>query len=385
MLEKKSRVFLTVAGIIIGIFTFTFFIFLSQGLTNAISGQFSSLGVNVLQVASAGNAGGPPQGGGALSDTDLARIEQVTSGTRYVAPYIFYNGLYEYGRENALMTSLSYPGEYWDEVSGDLGLEFEDGRMLRQGDSSVVVLGSKAAKDTFPDRELQVGNSIRHEGKSFRVIGIIEERGDLFVDSVMLMPFDDVKEIANQQDYSGVRVSFYEGEDIEAQREAILRKLNPNGQEERVSISSPEQAIEQFNNILGVLTMIISFISSVALLVGGINVMNTMYSAVLERINEISVMKAMGATNRDIMYLFLVESTILGLIGALIGFFMAYGVAELVSYVITTGLNFNVPVYFDAIFFIQVLFVTIFFAIVFGTYPALKAARVNPADNLRDE
>lgn len=384
MIEKKGRVFLTISGIIIGIFTFTFFIFLSQGLTNAISEQFSSFGVNVLGINPANAGGGGPPTGEGLTDTDVAKVKQVAKDFKYVAPFIFYQGFYEFSREGAVIVTVSYEDSFWEDVGEDLGIEIEKGRNIKAGDSGVVVIGAKTAQNAF-SRELDVGYSVEVEGRSFRIVGIIKERGDLFIDNSMLMPFDDVQEISGQDTYSGIRASFLEGADLEANREAILRRLNPNGEEERVRITSPEQVIEQVGNILGVLTLIISFVSSVALLVGGINVMNTMYSNVIERINEISVMKAMGATNRDVLVLFLMESSMLGFIGALIGFFMSYGVAEALSYFITNYLGYNVPVYFDFLFFIQVMIVTIFFAVLFGTYPATRAAYVDPADNLRDE
>lgn len=384
MFEKKSRVLLTISGIIIGIFTFTIFIFMSQGLSNAISEQFTSFGVNVLTVQPADAPGGGPPVGEGLTDTDVERIKQVISDSKYVAPSIFYSGRYEYNREFQSIVTLSYRSEDFSLVSEDLGFEIFEGRNLRPSDSSSVVLGAKAARDTF-ERELEVGNSIEIEDRKFRVIGILEERGDLFVDNSMLMPFDDIQEISGQDTYSAIRVSFFDNADLEENIQAIERRLNPNGEEKRVEISSPQQAVEQFNQILGVLTLIISFVSGVALVVGGINVMNTMYSNVLERINEISVMKAIGATNSDIRNIFLVESFILGFVGSFIGFILAYGLAEGLSYLITNFANYNVPVYFDFGFFLGVLLVTSFFAMLFGTYPAIRGSKVNPADNLRDE
>jgi putative ABC transport system permease protein len=385
MIEKKKRIFLTISGIIIGIFTFTFFIFLSQGLSNAITEQFSSFGLNVLVVRpyDAGN-GGPPTGSG-LDDTHISKIKQVIRGYKYVAPAIFTSQLYEAGREKAVVTSLAYPDEYWKDVFEDLGAEIQEGRFLRQGDRNVVLLGAKTAREAFNNKQITVGSSLKIGDRSFRVIGILKERGDLFVDNALLMPFKDIKEVSNQETYSVIRISFYQDVDLETQQEAILRKLNPNNKEKVVSISSPQQAIDQFNSILGVLTMIIGFVSGIALLVGGINVMNTMYSSVLERINEISVFKAIGSTNGNILKLFLVESGILGFLGGLIGFLGAFSLAKYLSYIIITIAKYNVPVYWDTSFFIEVLLVTTIAAMIFGTYPAARAAKINPSDNLRDE
>jgi putative ABC transport system permease protein len=110
-----------------------------------------------------------------------------------------------------------------------------------------------------------------------------------------------------------------------------------------------------------------------------------MYSNVIERINEISIMKALGATNEDIRNLFLIESATLGIIGSFIGFGLSYLLAEVVSFFITSYYGYNVPINFDFLLFIGVILVTAFFAALFGTYPALRAAHVNPANNLKED
>lgn len=386
MFEKKGRVFLTIAGIVIGIFTFTFFMMASQGLSNAITEQFSAFGLNVLGVQAIENVQNGPPGGGGLDDTDLNKIKQVVSDYKYIAPGIFYTGQFEYGRQKTQILSLAYPDEYWDDIRSDLGTEIEYGRDLRTGDVNVVVLGAKTAREAFgKDHPIPLGSSLKINGKSLRVIGILKERGDLFVDSSMITSFDTIKSISGQDTYTVIRISFYDSADLDFMQNAIEDKLNPRNKEKKVNVTSPKKAIEQFNQILGVLQLIIGFVSSIALLVGGINVMNTMYSNILERINEISVMKALGARNEDIRNLFLIESSILGFIGAFIGFMLAYGLAETLSYIITNFAGYNVPVYFDPVFFLVVVITTGLLAMLFGTYPAIRAAKVNPADNLRDD
>lgn len=385
MIEKKKQVFLTIAGIIIGIFTFTFFLFVSQGLSNAITEQFSSLGLNTLTVQSFSGAAtnGPPSGEG-LTETQIARITQVVDDLDYIAPSIFYTGLFEYGREQSRVTTVGFPDEYLNNIEEDFGIEMEEGRFLRQGDQGVIVLGNNVV-DQFGERPVSIGTSLKFNGSSYRVIGIVKDRGDLFLDSSAYVSFDDSREISGQDTYTQLRVSFYEGTDLQEMQQRIEDRLNPANGEKVISVSSPQQAIEQFNEIIGVLSLIIGFVSFIALLVGGINVMNSMYSNVLERINEISVFKAIGAKNEDILILFLIESSILGLIGALLGFAGAYGLAELLSYIIINYAGFNVPVYWNSLFFIEIVGATTIAAMLFGTYPAVKASKVDPADNLRDE
>lgn len=387
MFEKKGRVFLTIIGIVIGIFTFSFFMLASQGLSNTITAQFSSFGLNVLAVQAIENSGsnGPPAGGG-LTDSDIAKIKQVVRDYRYITPGINYMGQYEYGRKKAQIYAVSYPDDKLDYIKKDLTIEIGQGRNLRTGDSNVVILGYKTAKEVFgKENPVVIGSVLKVNGMNLRVVGIIKERGDLFIDNGMIMPFETMKKVSGQTTYSAIRISFNDNADLAFNENAINTKLNPNSKEKRIVVTSPKKVIDQFNQIIGVLQLIIGFVSSVALMVGGINVMNTMYSNILERTNEISVMKALGARNSDIRNLFLLESSILGFIGAFIGFMLAYGLAKSLSVLIKIFSGYIVPVYFNIGFFLAVVIVTSLFAMLFGTYPAIRAARVNPADNLRDE
>ena len=213
--EKKGRVILTISGIIIGIFTFTFFIFLSQGLSNAITEQFTTFGVNIIgiQPASASFASGPP-GGGGLTDTDLARVKQVIKDYKYVAPGIFYTGQYEYSRLKHSFTSLAYPDDKWGQINLDIGAIPNEGRFLKQGDSGVAVIGAKVVDAFGQGKELTVGSVIKANGQSLRIIGILKSKGDLMIDNAILIPWDDMKAISNQNTYTMIRASFYENVDI---------------------------------------------------------------------------------------------------------------------------------------------------------------------------
>ena len=273
--EKKSRTFLTISGIIIGIFTFTFFLFVAQGLGNAIEEQFSGFGLNVLSVQSlnsGGGGGGGPPGGGGLTDSDVAKVTQVVRDYKYIAPQNFYSsGLWEYNREKISQVAVGFPDKYIVEVGEDLGLEVIEGRNIRPGDRGVIVVGAKA-RESY-EKDLSVGASVKINDQSFRVIGLYKEKGDLFLDSSFIVAFDDIADLRGDDTYSALRISFLEGADLELMERNIDRRLNPNGDAKTVRISSPKDAIERFDQILGVLTLIISLISGIALLVGGINVM----------------------------------------------------------------------------------------------------------------
>ena len=385
ILQNKKRFFLTISGIVIGIFVFTFFLFVSQGLSSAIEGQFSSLGKNVIVIRPESQADSGPPGGEGLDDTDVAKIRQVARKVKYIAPQIFYSsGQYEFKREKDFIVTLGMPDEFLEDVSSDLGIKMSQGRFLRKNDRGSIVIGHKVAHNTFDDL-VSVGDSLRVEDRKLKVVGVIKSRGDLFIDSSIYANFEDIKEISGQDTYTSVRVSFHEGADVEEQMQAILKKFNPSGKKKRIQISSPKQAIEQFNSIIGVLTLIIGTISGVALIVGGINIMNIMFSNAIEKTTTISTLKALGGTYNDIRNLFIIESAIYGTCGALIGFFLSFGLAKILAYLSTNFAGYTIIIDFELEFFLGIVFTTTLLAIIFGTYPALKAAKINPADNLRDE
>ena len=357
---------------------------MAQGLSNAITEQFESLGVNVLTVNPAGAQAGP-SGGEGLTDTDIARIEQVVTGVNYIASSISTSANFELGNEEENFFALGYSEENLRDVFRDLGVEAEQGRLLEQRDRGAILVGAGVANQGYQDQEIQLGNVMRVDDRSFRVIGIMEEQGDFFVDNSIFMPIRDVELISGQSTYGEIRVSFREGTDLEEMQERIENQLNPNPDEPEVDVISPQQVIDQLNEIVGVLTMVIAFVSSIALLVGGVNVMNTIHASVIERSKEISVMKAIGATNLDIKKIFFVESALYGLVGSTVGFLLSFGVAKLISVFIDVFTSFSVPVYFDYSLFIGVVLFTTVLTVIFGLYPASQSAKVKPIDNLNEE
>ncbi|MCH8520129.1 MAG: ABC transporter permease [Nanoarchaeota archaeon] len=199
MKEKPQRVFLTTFGIFIGIFTFVFFQFAGNGLSAGVEDQLSTFGLNVITLspADAPPQTGPPSGGG-ITQNQLREVERVARGYNYVTGGIFYPAIFSYGREEAVIVTQAFPDENLYDIEQDLNFNVAQGRNLRPGDRGVVVLGAKVAKETF-SRELQLGNSISFDNgevdRTFRVVGILEQRDDLFVDFSMRLSLSDIQDI----------------------------------------------------------------------------------------------------------------------------------------------------------------------------------------------
>ena len=247
--EKPLRVFLTTFGIFIGIFTFTFFQFAGNGLSQGVENQIASFGLNVLTISSPTNSqqNGPPGGGGVEQKT-IEELKRIASGYKYISGTIFYSTRFTYGREEETIVTLAYPDEDLNDVYEDSNVNIAQGRNIRQGDKGVVVLGAKVASDTY-SRELRVGNSLKVDEKSFRIVGILESKDDLFVDSSMRMSFSDIKDLSGQDTFTNVRISYFQGADIEAEKEKIDAYFNRPNQPKEIEISSPQQTLEQINSI----------------------------------------------------------------------------------------------------------------------------------------
>ena len=383
---NKKRTFLTLSGIIIGIFVFVFFILISMSLSLAIKDQFQSFGIDTINIRlSQSNSG--PSSDSKITSNDINEIKRVATNYKYVSGLKFYDALLEYKNEKKSFLILAY--EDWDLVNEDLQFDILLGRTIEDKDVSKIAFGNKAAKKFFEeedgDRVLNVFENVKIENNKFRVVGVLEERGDLFVDGAAYISFSDMEKLTNDSFYSGVVISYNEGEkDLDKEIEKLDKKLNSKNFE-KFSFSTPKNSIERFNTIINLLTFVILFISSVSIVVSFVNIMNSMYSNVVQRKNQISTMKAIGATNLDIAKLFLVESFFYGLVGSLIGFFLAFGLAKSISLIVTNVFRYNFFVSFNLELFILTIFLTSILSMFFGIYPALKASKTDPCKNLNDD
>lgn len=373
--ENKKRMFITISGIIIGIFTFTFFMFISQGMTQSVQDSFSATGMNVLEVYSLDNVG--------LTETDVQKIKQVVKDYNYISPTMYGEGIFEYSKIYENFAITAYDKNSVEDVFEEMNFKVQSGRLLKSKDKGVILIGNKIANEGFEDLVLKVGNSVKIDGKSFRIVGILEDKNSF--NNKIFIPFEDLQDLLDEEKYHTIKISLVDKEDVAITEKAILTKMNPNSKAKNIGVETPTKSMKESNKLIGALTMIVGFISGIVLLSGGINVMNTMYSNIKQRQNEISVMKAMGSTNFDILFLFLSESAFLGLIGSLIGFVIAYGLALISSYVALNFFDQSLPIIFDPIFFALIIGGAILMTSIFGAYPAFRGSSVNPADHLRDD
>ncbi|VVB78715.1 MacB-like periplasmic core domain protein [uncultured archaeon] len=392
MKKRKLRSWLTLLGIFIGIAAVVSLISLGDGLRTAITGQFGSLSVDTLTVQNAETGFGPPGSTAIkkLTDHDLKLAESV-SGVKIVIPRLIRVAKIEYNKdaEFSYLGSLPEDREKLDFIYENLNTKVDDGRLLTLNDHGKVILGSNFASENMFGKKLEAGSKITIQGKSFIVAGILKPGSSALMNGVVMMFEKDMKDaldIGDEIDLIVVRVE--DKDNIEKVAGDIKNKFRKDRKEkigeEDFTVQTPVQSLAAVNTILNIINIIVVGIASISLLIGGIGIANTMYTSVLERTKEIGTMKAIGAKNRDIMSLFVIESGLFGLIGgiagAIFGLFLSFLVSTSANTyfgenIITIGLSW--PLLIGAISF------SFFIGIFAGLIPSYQASKLKPVDALR--
>ena len=387
--KRKLRSWLTILGIVIGIAAVVALISLGQGLRTAVNAQFGALDTDVLTLQNKGTGFGPPGSTVVekLTDRDIKVLGQI-QGIDKIIPRLIRLVKVDYDNKVVYKYVLNLPGEkdLLEKVYGNLP-ELLDGKLLETGEKGKVVLGYDFVNDY--SGKIRVGDKLLVQDKEFEVKGILKNSGSFTINSVVFMQEKEMKELLNIEDeWDFIVIRIKNPDEIESLAEEIERKIRDNRNEkigeESFDVQTPLQSLAAVDTILTIINIIVSGIAGISLLIGGLGVMNTMYTSVLERTREIGTMKAIGAKNSRILELFLIESGLVGLIGGLVGALIGSGMALGVSSVANSffgenifAVNVSWQIFFGAVAFSFVL------GILSGTLPAYQASRLNPVEALR--
>ena len=389
--RRKLRSWLTMIGIFIGIAAVVALISLGQGLQNTIEEQFEQLGSDKIIIMPKG-MGPPGSAGGSLKLTskDLKIIENVR-GVEYASGYLVKQGQVIYKGESGIGFAQGQTEEDFERILEMTGLEILEGRKLKNDDKFKVVVGYNHIYKDLWNKPMQIGSTIEIEGYDFKVIGVVDKIGNPIDDGILYVNKDVLKEILNvENEESQIIAKTVEGFDPIDVAETIKRKLRQyrgeKEDQETFNVRTSEQLLESFSNIFAVVQAVLIGIAAISLLVGGIGIMNTMYTSVLERTKEIGVMKAIGGKNSDILFIFLFESGLLGLIGGMIGIGIGIGLGKIAEYIALNALGTDL---LQAVFPLYLIIGALSFSFLIGTLsgilPAMQAAKLKPADALRYE
>ena len=390
--HRGLRSWLTMLGIFIGIAAVVSLISLGQGLETAITGQFSTLSIDRLVVQNVGGSFGPPGIGSVkkLIEKDIKIIESVSGVERTIARIlrtakVNYNEITRF----EFIGSLPQKQEDIDYIYDSFSLEFESGKSPLSSERGKIVIGNDFKEDNGFDKDIRPGSSLEIQGKKFEVSGILKKTSSFQFNRAIFMLEEDMNDlfsIKNEFDFVVIQVE--DRDRVEKVASEIARKLrddrNQKLGEEDFSVQTPLQAIGTVNTILNIINLIVGGIALISLLVGGIGITNTMFTSVLERTREIGTMKAVGAQNKDILLIFLIESGLLGLVGGIVGAILGLSLAFLVSSVANSyfgeeiiAVSLSLPLLIGAICF------SFLIGIAAGTLPAFQASKLKPVEALR--
>lgn len=389
--KRKLRSWLTMIGIFIGIASVVSLISLGEGLRTAISGQFGSMGSDLLSTTASGGFG--PPGTGVVSPLKVEYVNKIQSlkEVKQTAGRLLVQSQFEYNNKVQFGMVVSIPdGDARKLVETAVGYEAEEGRMLKDSDTNSVVLGYSVADEKTFDKKVSVGSKIKINDKMFKVVGIAEKTGSFMFDTTIIMNENDVRDLFDRNDDSYDVIASkidpsYTIDEAQAAIEKLLRReRNVDIGDEDFQVESPQSIVESLNSTMFAIQLFVYIIASISLVVGGIGIMTTMYTAVVERTKEIGIMKSIGAKNNVIFTMFFFESGFLGLTGGIIGVIIGSGMALGLSAAGRALLGSDL---IQATLHPSIIFGALAFSFIlgsfFGTFPAYKASKMHPVEALR--
>ncbi len=371
--NNKMRSFLTMLGIIIGVMAVVILVSITQNATSGITDSISSMGSDQITASITDEEV-------SLSADSLESLEsnRMISG---IAPIITTNETVKHKSEKGSYSVVGVTENYFDVQN----VNIQSGRVIADSDiewtTNVAIIGTEVATDLFGTWDA-VNGTIIIGNRNYKVIGVLEEQGSSLVgsdDSKILIPYTTAERITGQKSVSTFYIKASSSDTVNTVINTVESfLLQATRDEEAYEVSNQSDVLDTMDDVNNTMSLLLAGIAAISLLVGGIGIMNIMLVSVTERTREIGIRKAVGAKRKHILFQFLCESCILSILGGLIGLFLSFAAVGVYNTVAGSSAAMNWEIGAAAIAFCAVI------GILFGSYPAAKASKLQPIDALHN-
>jgi len=387
--RNVMRSFLTILGIVIGVAAVITMVTIGGGATLQVTEQIASLGSNLLMITPGQRMGMGQRSAAAAFDLDDAEaIAREIDSVAAVAPSSSQSITAVFGNENWTSKAIGVNNQYFEvgNWSFDSGRQFSESE-LRTG-KAVCILGATVIKELFGNQE-PLGNKIRLKKFSCQVLGVLKAKGQSTMgtdqDDLILIPLRTFqRRIAGNQDIGLIQVSVRDGASTDQAVQEITQLLRKrrhisSAEDDDFSVRDLKEIAQMLTGTTQVLTALLGAVAAVSLLVGGIGIMNIMLVSVTERTREIGIRLAIGAREKEVLIQFLVEAVVLSSLGGIIGIVLSLAGSVGLSHMLQVPFVFNPSIVVIAFLFSAAV------GVLFGFFPARKAAQLDPIEALRHE
>jgi putative ABC transport system permease protein len=377
--NNKVRSFLTMLGVIIGVSSVIVAVAFAQGSTKSVTDSISQLGTNLIQINIIGRNSNRN-----ISYDELKKFgEENSEVIAAIAPQVTSNGTAKYETKNTETSIIGTSPEY-EEIKS---LHVQSGRFILDMDvdylQKVALVGTAVVNELF-EGENPLGKSIKINGQIFTIVGVLEERGgsqDQSEDDQIIIPVTVSQRLMQSAVIRNFSIQATSPEKIDSAMEklnALLFKVYKD--ENAYRVFNQAETLSTLNEVTDSMTAVLAGIAAISLVVGGIGIMNIMLVSVTERTREIGIRKAIGAKRKNILVQFLIEAVLVTGIGGCIGVLIGVGIIKFVI----EGMDI-VPAVYSVPWMILSFGISLLVGVVFGMFPAYKAASLNPIEALRHE
>ena len=391
--HRRARAWLTILGIVIGIASVVALLTIGQGFQEEVNRQLGSLGSRTIFItptsggASSALTAGTSPSSGKLYLKDYERLQRIPE-IEDIARLLMGRAVLQFKDKEISSTVFGVEPGVFEKTTA---IEIENGRFITDSDRHVAVVGGNVAESAFgQNNRVSVNSYLVINGQKFRVIGVMKKSGSSLTggrtDNAIYVHFEDAQQLFKgtfgPNDLGAMAVLLREGADSDEATDSIYaeldasRKVKPD--ERDYSVVNPKTIQASVNEVIGLLTLFLGAIAGISLVVGGLAIASAMFTSVIERTKEIGILKSVGATNGDIMKLFVIEAGVIGGIGGAVGAALGVGIVYLVSL-------FGLPAAINPLIALFGFFFAIAVGLASGYIPAKRAAKLSPVDALRYE